>query len=47
MQKRDSDVIPPRQPEAAQWLIENHAALVAYNHWVAKNGLPLEKYRQF
>ena len=43
------NVIPdtPRHPEAAQWLVENHAALAAYNDWVAKNGLPLEMYRQF
>lgn len=33
--------------QAAQWLAENQHALAAYNDWVAKNGLPLEKYRQF
>ena len=43
------DPIPnvPTHPEVALWLIENHAALAAYNDWVAKNGLPLEMYRQF
>lgn len=43
------DLIPtmPRHPTAEKWLTENHAALQAYNDWIAKNGMPLEKYRQF
>ena len=36
-----------RARKAAAWLEENHAALEGYNVWVEKNGLPLEKYRQF
>lgn len=36
-----------RARKAAQWLEENRAALEGYNAWVEKNGLPLEKYRQF
>lgn len=36
-----------RKLKAAQWLEENRAALEGYNAWVEKNGLPLEKYRQF
>lgn len=36
-----------RKLKAAQWLEENCAALEGYNAWVEKNGLPLEKYRQF
>lgn len=49
MTKSDTDLIPPKpcNTEAEKWLQENHAAMVAYNDWIAKNGLPLEKYRQF
>ena len=36
-----------RAARAAAWKQENRAALEAYNEWVAKNGLPLERYRQF
>ena len=36
-----------RKQKAAQWLEENRAAIQSSNEWVAKNGLPLEKYRQF
>lgn len=36
-----------RKLKAAQWLEENRAALEGYNAWVEKNGLPLEKHRQF
>jgi antitoxin CcdA len=36
-----------RARKAAQWLQENCTALEGYNAWVEKNGLPLEKYRQF
>ena len=36
-----------RQQKAAQWLEENRAALHSSNEWIEKNGLPLEKYRQF
>ena len=31
----------------ARWLEENKPALDSYNDWVAKNGLPLAKYRMF
>lgn len=30
-----------------QWLSENQEAIEATNAWVAKNGLPLAKYRVF
>ena len=36
-----------RAKKAAQWLEENRAALLAYNAWIEKNGLPLAQYRQF
>ena len=36
-----------RQQKAAQWLEENRAALHSSNEWIERNGLPLEKYRQF
>lgn len=36
-----------RKQKAAKWLEENRAALDGYNDWIEKNGLPLEKYRQF
>ena len=36
-----------RKAKAERWLEENRAALKGYNDWIEKNGLPLEKYRQF
>lgn len=30
-----------------KWLLENQEAIEATNAWVAKNGLPLAKYRVF
>ena len=36
-----------RRRKTARWLEENRAALLAYNVWVAENGLPLAAYRQF
>lgn len=30
-----------------EWKRENRAALESYNDWIAKNGLPLERYRRF
>ena len=36
-----------RKEKAAKWLEENRAAIQSSNEWVEKNGLPLEKYRQF
>lgn len=30
-----------------QWVEENWEAILGWNDWVAKNGLPLAKYRQF
>jgi antitoxin CcdA len=36
-----------RERRAARWREENRAALEDYNAWVAENGLPLGKYRQF
>lgn len=32
---------------AAQWKRDNAAALSSSNDWVARNGLPLEKFRAF
>ena len=36
-----------RKARAEQWREENREALEAYNEWIAKNGLPLERCRQF
>ena len=36
-----------RQARAAKWLIENKEALDWSNDYVARNGLPLAKYRMF
>lgn len=36
-----------RARKAVQWQEANRAALQSSNEWVAKHGLPLEKYRQF
>ena len=36
-----------RARKAVQWQEENRAALQSSKEWVAKHGLPLEKYRQF
>ena len=36
-----------RARKAVQWQEENRASLQSSNEWVAKHGLPLEKYRQF
>lgn len=30
-----------------EWKRENKAAIESWNNWVAQNGLPLAKYRQF
>jgi antitoxin CcdA len=29
------------------WQEENREAILAWNEWVEKNGLPLDRYRQF
>ena len=31
----------------SQWIDENREAIESSNAWVAKNGLPLAKYRRF
>jgi antitoxin CcdA len=36
-----------KQARAERWLEENQAALDAYNEYVQKHGLPLEKLRLF
>jgi antitoxin CcdA len=36
-----------KRVRAERWLEENREAIEASNAWVAKNGLPLAKYRQF
>jgi post-segregation antitoxin (ccd killing protein) len=38
---------PERSAEAEQWLEENAEAIKQWNEWVEKNGLPLERHRQF
>lgn len=30
-----------------RWLLENRAALLAWNDWIEENGLPFEEHRQF
>ncbi len=30
-----------------RWLVENRAAIEAYNEWIDKNGLPLADLRMF
>ncbi len=34
-----------REERGRRWKEENREALEGFNRWVAKNGLPLEKYR--
>lgn len=36
-----------RARQAEQWLEQNRPALTGYNDWVAENGLPLARHRQF
>ena len=36
-----------RKAKGEAWLRENAGAIESWNEWVAKNGLPLEKYRMF
>ncbi len=36
-----------RAKRSEQWREENREAMEDYNRWIAENGLPLEKYRQF
>ena len=36
-----------RAEKNKRWLAENREALESFNEWVAENGLPLDKYRQF
>lgn len=33
--------------KAARWKAENAEAVDGYNRWVAENGLPLDRFRQF
>ena len=40
-----SDVV--RAERRRRWIEENREAMEAANDWVARNGLPLERYRQF
>lgn len=35
------------QAKSERWKVENAEALESSNKWVEKNGLPLERYRQF
>ena len=39
--------VDDKAARSERWLEENREALVAWNDWVAKNGLPLAKYRMF
>ena len=36
-----------RKAKGEAWLAENRENFEAWNTWVEKNGLPLEKYRMF
>lgn len=36
-----------RQSMKEEWQRENREAIQSWNKWVAENGLPLAKYRQF
>lgn len=36
-----------RKAKGEAWKRENAESLKAWNEWVEKNGLPLEKYRMF
>jgi antitoxin CcdA len=36
-----------RQAAAEQWLTEHARTIADINEWVERNGLPLDKYRQF
>ena len=36
-----------REERKRRWKEENRAAMEASNAWVAENGLPLARYRQF
>ena len=36
-----------KQERKRRWQEENRDAAEAWNAWVEKNGLPLERYRQF
>lgn len=38
---------PERSPQAQRWLEENADAIRQWNEWVEKNGLPLDRHRQF
>lgn len=36
-----------REAQKEEWKRENREAIESWNKWVAENGLPLAKYRQF
>jgi antitoxin CcdA len=36
-----------REARKRKWVEENWEAIQGWNKWVAENGLPLAKYRQF
>jgi antitoxin CcdA len=36
-----------KQARERQWVEENREAIQGWNEWVAKNGIPLAKYRRF
>ena len=38
---------PQISQEGRKWIEENSEAIKSINEWVAKNGLPLRKYRSF
>ncbi len=40
-------MLPQSKARAEAWLNENRAAILAYNAWIAENGLPLGHFRQF
>jgi antitoxin CcdA len=36
-----------REARKRKWIEDNSDAIQGWNEWVAKNGLPLARYRQF
>jgi antitoxin CcdA len=36
-----------KRARQAKWLEENRPALLAWNDWIEKNGMPYDEYRHF
>lgn len=39
-------VIELKKSREAKWLAENRHAIIAFNDWIEKNGMPYDEYRQ-